>query len=55
MTQPHDQTASPAQDELASPEQIDELRSLAGPDEEIPDGMRASEAQQRITELRSAQ
>ena len=41
-------------EELASPEQMQELRSLAGPDEDIPEGMRASEAKQRIVELKSA-
>ena len=46
MTQPDD--------EMATPEQMKELRSLAGPDEDIPEGMRASEAAQRIVELRSA-
>ena len=46
MTQPDD--------EMATPEQMEELRSLAGPDEDIPEGMRASEAKQRIVELRSA-
>jgi len=40
--------------ELATPEQLDELRSLTGPGEDLPDGMRAHEAAQRIVELRSA-
>lgn len=43
-----------ASEQLATPEQMDELRSLAGPDEDIPDGMRAAEAAQRIVELRAA-
>ncbi len=39
-------------EELATSEQLDELRSLAG-NEEIPEGMRAAEAAQRINELRT--
>lgn len=35
------------EDELATPEQLSELRSLAGPGDDIPDGMRAGEAAQR--------
>ncbi len=42
------------EDELATPKQMDELRSLVGPGEDVPDGMRAHEAAQRIVELRSA-
>jgi hypothetical protein len=37
----------------ASEEQLAELRALAG-DEDIPNGMLASEAAQRIVELKSA-
>ena len=42
MTQP---------DDLATTEQLEELRRLA-PDDEIPDGMRNAEAEQRLVELR---
>ncbi|MEP6852915.1 MAG: hypothetical protein ABJA87_09695 [bacterium] len=45
---------SEPEEQMASEEQLQELRSLAG-DEDIPDGMRASEAAQRIVELRSAE
>lgn len=41
------------EDELASTEQLDELRSLLAPGEDLPDSMRAHEAAQRIVELRS--
>jgi len=43
----------PADEQMATPEQLEELRSLAG-DEDIPAGMRAAEAAQRIAELRAA-
>lgn len=40
---------------MATPEQMEELRSLAeAAGEEIPSAMRESEAAQRIVELRSA-
>ena len=39
-------------DDLATSEQLEQLRSLAG-DEEIPEGMRASEAAQRLAELKA--
>ena len=42
-------------DDLATPEQLEELRSLAAAaGEEVPPGIRAAEAAQRIVELRSA-
>ncbi len=42
-------------DDLATPEQLEELRSLAAAaGEEVPAGIRAAEAAQRIVELRSA-
>lgn len=44
-----------ADEQMATPEQLEELRALAGAaGEEVPDGMRAAEAAQRIEELRSA-
>lgn len=40
--------------QMATPEQMAELRELAGSaGEDVPDGMRAAEAAQRIVELRS--
>ncbi len=42
------------EDELATPAQLDELRFLLMPGEDLPDGMRAHEAAQRIVELRSS-
>jgi hypothetical protein len=42
-------------EQLASSEQMDELRRLASAaGEEVPDGLRAAEVTQRITELRAA-
>ncbi len=46
---------APKDEELATDEQVQELRELAGPDEDIPAGLRAVEAAQRITELRASQ
>ena len=45
---------SDADEKMATPEQLEELRSLAaGAGEEVPDTLRAAEADQRITELRT--
>jgi hypothetical protein len=42
-------------DEMATPEQLAELRTLAdAAGEDVPAGIRASEAAQRIVELRSS-
>ena len=38
----------------ATDAQLEQLRALAGTAEDIPDGMLASEAAQRIVELKSA-
>jgi hypothetical protein len=54
VAQPGDESATPAQDAMATPGQMEELRSLAGADQDLPEGMRASEAQQRIVELKTA-
>jgi len=43
------------EDQLATPEQLEELRSLAArAGEEVPADLRAAEAAQRIVELRTA-
>ncbi len=48
-------TEHDATQDLATPEQLDELRSLAAAHgEEVPAGIRAAEAAQRIVELKSA-
>lgn len=50
MTEP-----SGNEQQRATPEQLEELRSLAdAAGEDVPAGITASEAEQRITELRSA-
>jgi len=50
-----DVTEHDSPDGLATPEQLEELRALAAAaGEEVPDGIRAAEAAQRIVELRSA-
>jgi len=48
-------TEHDASQALATPEQLEELRSLAAAaGEEVPAGIRAAEAAQRIVELKSA-
>ena len=48
-------TEHDASDDLATPEQLAELSSLAAAaGEEVPAGIRAAEAAQRIVELKSA-
>lgn len=48
-------TKQDAAETPATPEQMKELRSLAAAaGEEVPEGIRAAEAAQRIVELRSA-
>ena len=43
------------EERMATPEQMEQLRSLAAATgEEVPDDMRASEASQRIVELRAS-
>ena len=39
-------------EQMATDEQLQQLRDAA-PEEEFPEGMRASEAEQRLVELRS--
>ena len=47
-------TEDDVEEQMATPEQMEQLRALAaGTGEEVPDTMRASEATQRITELRA--
>ena len=44
-----------AEDQMATPEQMEQLRTLAASTgEEVPETMRAAEASQRITELRAS-
>lgn len=48
-------TPSNPEQQRATPEQLEELRSLAASaGEEVPDGLTASEAEQRLVELRAA-
>ena len=48
-------TPSDPEQQLATPDQVEELRSLAAAaGEEIPSGITETEAQQRIVELRSS-
>lgn len=48
-------TEHDASQDLATPEQLEQLRSLAAAaGEEVPAGIRAAEAAQRIVELQSA-
>ena len=48
-------TEHDASQALATPEQLEELRSLAAAaGEEVPAGIRAAEAARRIVELKSA-
>ncbi len=48
-------TTSDSEEQRATPEQLDELRSLAAAaGEEVPNGITSTEAEQRLVELRAA-